>query len=85
MATIKRVYSGKDVDMLTASATIVEQAILHKEFLIEKRPNWADPFLSEKQTKIENAFSEYLGIDNSKVENAGNNEVHRIFYSFNLC
>jgi hypothetical protein len=39
MAAIKRVYTGKDVDMLTTSATIVEQAIAHKDFLIEKRPS----------------------------------------------
>lgn len=66
MATIKRVYTGKDVDMLTTSATIVEQAISHKDFLIEKRPSWADPFLTDIQTSINNAFSEYLGIDNAK-------------------
>jgi hypothetical protein len=66
MATTKRVYAGKDVDMLTASATIVEQAISHKDFLIEKRPIWADPFLTDIQTSINKAFSEYLGIDNAK-------------------
>ena len=52
--------------MLTTSATILEQAIAHKDILVEKRPVWADPFLPDLQTSINNAFSQYLGIDNAK-------------------
>lgn len=61
----KRTYNGKDVEMLTACATIVEQAINHKPFLVSKRPTWADPFLPNLKTKINNAFSNFLGIDNA--------------------
>lgn len=64
--TLKRAYKGKDVDMLTACGTIIEQAIVHKTFLISKRANWADPFLPDLQTRIKDAFSNYLGIDNAE-------------------
>mgnify|MGYP001618603559 FL=1 len=68
MATpsLKRTYTGKDVDMLTACATIIEQAIIHKTFLISKRANWADPFLPNLKTRIATAFSDFLGIDNAE-------------------
>ena len=66
MATLQRTYTGKDVDMFTACATIIEHAIIHKIFLISKRANWADPFLQNILTRIQNAFSDFLGIDNAK-------------------
>lgn len=66
MATLQRIYKSKDVDMLTACATIIEQAIIHKTFLVSKRPTWADPFLPNLKTRIDNAFSDFLGIDNAK-------------------
>jgi len=67
MATpLKRAYKGKDVDMLTACGTIIEQAIIHKVTLISKRANWADPFLPDLQTRIQDAFSDFLGIDNAE-------------------
>lgn len=65
-APLKRAYAGKDVDMLTACGTIIEQAIIHKATLILKRANWADPFLPDLQTRIQNAFPNFLGIDNAE-------------------
>lgn len=65
-APVKRVYKGKDVDMLTSCATIVEQAINHQPFLVSKRANWNDPFFPDIKTRIENAFSNFLGIDNAQ-------------------
>jgi hypothetical protein len=64
--TVKRAYKGKDVDMLTACSTIIEQANNHKSVLISKRANWVDPFFPDLKTRIENAFSNYLGIDNAQ-------------------
>lgn len=61
-----RIYTGKDVDMLTAASTIVENAIAEKDFLISKRATWADPFFGDIKTRINNAFSNYLGIDNAR-------------------
>jgi hypothetical protein len=64
--SLKRAYTGKDVDMLTACGTIIEQAIIHKAALVAKRANWADPFLPTIQTRIQNAFTNFLGIDNAQ-------------------
>lgn len=65
MSEIKRVYKGKDVDVLTSCATIIEQAINHKPALVAKRANWADPFFPNIKTRIQNAFTNFLGIDNA--------------------
>ena len=61
----KRIYTGSDVNMLTATSTLVELAIAQKTFLISKRPIWADPFLPNLKTRINSAFSIHLGIDNA--------------------
>jgi len=63
MATPSRAFANKDVDMLTACSAIIDQAITHKAFLISKRANWADPFLPNLKTRIDNAFTNFLGID----------------------
>lgn len=65
--SVKRAYSGKDVDMLTACATIIGHAIENKAFLITKRPLWADPFLPDLKVRVDNAFPDLLGIDNAQA------------------
>jgi hypothetical protein len=64
--TLKRAYTCKDVDMLTATGTINKQAIANKVFLISKRAIWADPFFLNFDTRINNAFINILGIDNAQ-------------------
>lgn len=64
--TTPRAYSAKDVDMLTTCLTIVNNAIANKTFLVSKRAYWADPFLPDLKTRINNAFSDILGIDSAK-------------------
>lgn len=61
-----RVYKFKDVDMLTASSTIVESAIAQKALLQSKRSNWADPFFEDLKTRIDTALNVHLGIDSAK-------------------
>lgn len=61
MATIQRNYSASDADMLTAAATIVDNAIEKKEFLVTKRPSWADPFFPDLKARIEAAITQILG------------------------
>lgn len=65
--SLKRAYTGKDVDMLTACGTIIAHAIDNKTSLVSKRANWADPFLPNLKTRIENAFPNFLGIDNAQA------------------
>ena len=74
----KRNYTGKDVDMLTVCATIVENAIANREFLVSKRKNWADPFFADLKTRIDNAFSKYLGIDSASDQRKATQTVTQI-------
>lgn len=62
--TTQRIYSASDADMLTAAATIVENAIEKKDFLVSKRPAWADPFFPDLKARIEKAVTEILGTSN---------------------
>lgn len=66
MAT-RRKYKGTAAQMLTACATMVENAIEHKDFLTTKRANWADPYFPDLKLKIEDAFTEHLGMDSGKA------------------
>lgn len=66
MSTPKRKYNGKDVDMLIASSTLIENAIANKTFLQTKRSNWTDDFFTNLQTQINTALEEHLGVDSAK-------------------
>jgi len=57
-------FKGKAVDMLTVCQTITEQALADKDFLIGKRPVWADPFFDNHLSRITAAFSGILGVRN---------------------
>ncbi len=46
--------------MLTASATIIENAIANKIVLQEKRTTWADPFFENLKTQIQSTTDTYL-------------------------
>lgn len=65
-STIKRIYKGKDSEMLVTTSAIIDHAIANKIFLIGKRATWADPFLGDIKTRIDKAFSDFLGVDNAK-------------------
>ncbi|WP_293893602.1 hypothetical protein [Flavobacterium sp.] len=64
--SIPRKYKTKDVEMLTATATIIENAIANKTLLQSKRTTWADPFFEDLKTNIENTTNTYLGKDAAK-------------------
>ena len=67
MATkIKRKYNNKDIEMLTATSTIIENAIANKTFLQSKRSTWANTFFEDLKTQIENVTETYLGKDAAK-------------------
>jgi hypothetical protein len=61
-----RKYKVKDIEMLTAAATIVDSAIANKTLLLAKRSTWADPFFSDLKTQIQNTTETYLGKDAAK-------------------
>ena len=66
MTTTKRKYNSKDVDMLVACSTIIENALANKTFLQSKRSTWTDDFFTTIQTKIDKALEVHLGIDSAK-------------------
>ena len=80
MATqkFKRDYSGKAVDMLAICETIVRHAIEHKEYLQQKRSTWADPFFDDILLRIQNAYTEFLGIDSAKDLRAASQKVYEL-------
>jgi hypothetical protein len=63
---LNRNYNLKDINMLIASSTIAENAIINKAFLQTKRTSWADPFFDDLKTKIDTAMQTHLGIDSAK-------------------
>ena len=75
---LKRDYSGKAVDMLSACETIIKHAMEHKEYLQQKRSTWTDPFFDERLSRIQNAYSEFLGIDNAKELRAASQKVYEL-------
>jgi hypothetical protein len=66
MSTPKRKYKVKDIDMLIAGSTLIENAIANKSFLQTKRSNWSDDFFAGIQTQIDTALEDHLGIDSAK-------------------
>ena len=73
-----RNYQGKDVDMLTTCATIVENAIANEEYLVNKRIVWDNPFFANLKTRIDNAFSDFLGIDSASEQRKATQTVTQI-------
>ena len=61
--SVTRKYKTKDVEMLTATATIIENAIANKTLLQSKRTTWADPFFENLKTQIQTTTDTFLGKD----------------------
>jgi hypothetical protein len=64
--TPQRKYPAKDIEMLTAAAVIIENAITNKVFLQSKRTTWADPFFDNLKTQIQTTTETHIGKDASK-------------------
>lgn len=47
-------------------STIVKNAINQKEFLLQKRSTWKDPFFEDLQKRIDHAIQTNLGFDSAK-------------------
>jgi hypothetical protein len=60
-----RIYKGKDVDMLTTTSIIMENAIANQDYLIEKRSVWASPFFNNLRERIKQSTINFLGIDSA--------------------
>lgn len=61
-----RKYKLKDVEMLTSSATIIDNAIANKTVLQSKRSTWTDAFFNDLKSQIESTTENFLGKDAAK-------------------
>jgi len=66
METPKRKFNCKDVELLTVCSQIVALAQANLTDIVLKRTTWADPFFPNLKTRIDGAFTTYLGADNAK-------------------
>jgi hypothetical protein len=65
MSEVKRIFNYSDVNMLTASGTIINSALAQQPAITAKRPLWTLLFLQNLQTRINDAFPNVLGVDNA--------------------
>jgi hypothetical protein len=63
---ISRNYKTKDVEMLMASRTVATNLSNNLEDLSLVRSNWTADYVTQLQTKIDNAIENYLGLDKKK-------------------
>jgi len=75
---IIRNYQGKDVEMLTTCAVLVENAIANIEFLEEKRSNWNDNFFGVLKNKIDAIFADLIGMDTAAKQRKATQIVIKI-------
>ncbi len=61
-----RNYTGKDVEMLMASGTLIETAIANQALLVPRRSTWAAPYFDNLKNRIDTAFKTHLGVDSAK-------------------
>jgi hypothetical protein len=66
MPMVTRKYKVKDVDMVLAVSTIVENAKLHQPFLQTKRSTFTMEYFNQLQTEIDAVAQQFLGADNAK-------------------
>ena len=66
MSVLQRKFAGKDIEMLTSAATILNAANDNKAKLIEHRPGWVDPFLPNLITSIDTGF-QVVGVNNKQI------------------
>ncbi|AWG25247.1 hypothetical protein [Flavobacterium kingsejongi] len=78
MTKILRKYHCKDVDLLVASAIVLENAMTHKTTLQSRRSNWADPFFDDLLAEVDLAMQSLLGVDSAKNLRAATTEIRRL-------
>lgn len=66
MTVVKRVFKGKDVEMLTVIEAIARHAIAHKQALQARRSTWADPYFENFLDSIISFTENHYGKDAGK-------------------
>lgn len=65
MSNTTKLFRGTAVEMLIATATIVQNIIHRKSFLQTKRPDWSDSLLQELASQNNVLFNTYIGKTNT--------------------
>ena len=78
MTRILRKHHCKDVDLLVASAIVLENAMTHKTTLQSRRSNWADPFFDDLLAEVDLVTQSLLGGDSAKNLCAATMEIRRM-------
>ena len=78
MTAPARKFKSKAVDLIIASDTILDSAILNKTFLQSKRSTWADPFFQDIKDQIDLATQTYLGMDSAVALRQSTQGVYNI-------
>ena len=81
MIMIKRIYKGKDVEMLTTNDIMIDNAIADQVFLSSKRSTWTIEFFTGIKTRIGNAFTHYLGIDSDAQQRLATKTLYALVTS----
>lgn len=76
--TEKRIYTGKDVEMLTASQIAAENFSNHLNELSELRTDWTEEYATGLKTRIGNSLENLIGTDSKKSLRAATISVHEI-------
>lgn len=62
----KRLYAGKDIEMITGISTMIESAIEDEAVLSARRPAWQSPFFEHVLAEINSTVKDFFGFDNAK-------------------
>lgn len=73
-----RIYKGKDVEMLMALSTLLENATTNQDFLVSKRSTWAPPFFDNLKKRVDEICKNHLGIDSARDMRQSTQVVTRI-------
>jgi hypothetical protein len=65
-AKTSRIFKGGADEMITALTVLFDLIIPKRDLLFVDYPHWADPYLTDIQVNINEAFKKFIGFDTSK-------------------
>ena len=78
MGSIVRLFKESAFEMLTALETITNVCLKNKDEIVKERPKWTEQYFNDFLLTIQNAFKQYLGIDNAKELRAATKSLYTI-------
>jgi len=75
---MERIFNYKAVDTLIGSRVVCENFKKYKTELIAVNSIWADPFIADLETRINNAISTHLGIDKKSLQKLATTDIYAL-------